>query len=116
MGSEDNAIQTNNLYLLTKDGYNVPMTATTLCIPDLISADMNEEDTETNGIAFIFRDSYTASFTVELTDESVKKLGRFIRATRRWSRKKVQQKKRKIAKEKGKNASTLRYVRRDNST
>ena len=102
MDSEDDAIQTNTLYLLTKDGHNVPMTATTLCIPNLISVDMNEEGTETDSIAFRLRDSYTASFTVELTDKSVKKIGRFFRATRRWSRKKAQQKKRKTAKEKGK--------------
>lgn len=99
MGSEDSN-DLGQLYLLTKDGHKVPMTATALCIPDLINADMTEEDTETDDIAFSLRNPYTASFTVELTDESAKKLGRFFRAARRWSRKKAQQKKRKIAKEK----------------
>lgn len=99
MGPEDSN-DFGQLYLTTKDGHKVPMTATALCIPDLISADMTEEDTETDDIAFSLRDSYTASFTVELTDEAAKKLGRFFRATRRWSRKKAQQKKRRLEKEK----------------
>lgn len=99
MGPEDSN-DLGQLYLTTQDGHKVPITATALCIPDLISADLSEEGDKLDDRAFRLRSPYTASFTIEPTDETVKKLYRFFRATRRWSRKKAQQKKRKLAKEK----------------
>ena len=96
----DNDTDLGQLYLLTKDGRQVPMAATALCIPDLISLDMNEKDTETDGIAFRLLDSYTASFTVDLTNESAKRIRRFWRRMKRYARRQLQQYKRKLAKEK----------------
>lgn len=100
MGTEDNKNPMDDLYLITKDGYKVPITATMFCIPDLIGVDMGEEDDYLDDIVFSLHNPYNASFVIEPTNETVKKLNRFFRATRRWSRKKEQQKKRKIAKEK----------------
>lgn len=99
MGSEDNAVQTNDLYLITEDDHKIQMTATALCIPDLVDATISE-DTETEGIVFRLLDSYIASFTVELTNDSAKHIRRFCRRMKRYARRKIQQYKRRIAKEK----------------
>lgn len=99
MGPEDDKIHPNDLYLITKDGHKVPMAATAFCIPNLISADMDEE-AKSDDIAFRFHDSYDASFTFEVTDESAKRIRRFCRSNNRYIRRHKQQVKRKLVKEK----------------
>jgi hypothetical protein len=58
------------------------------------------QDIEINDIAFRRLDSYTASFTVDLTNESTKRIRRFCRRMKRYARRQIQQYKRKLAKEK----------------
>ena len=99
MGPEDNANSMDNLYLITEDGYKVSMNATMFCIPDLVKAEM-DEDLEPNDVTFRLCNSYKESFTLELTNESAKRIKRFCRRMKRYERRQMQQYKRKLAKEK----------------
>lgn len=95
MGSEDTG---GILYCIDKYGNAEPICLTNIVNVEIDTNDQNNDDYLDKTFFNLTSVTDTLSFTVEVTNSHF--LRRWLRACRRWSRKKAQQKKRKIAKEK----------------